>query len=192
MSEPSDGFVELTLDAEAETDQEAEEKAVASYRDLRAAAHLPSAEPRYVNVYPPWEPDRQRHRMLLGHAQQLLDEGAFSLAVVIAQTAVEALVKQVIEDGLRARRLGGLRAHINRYRASLQEQQTRKLWMELTNDEIGRSNPWKPYVEHVDRRNKLVHEGLEPDEPSATRSLAAVGAMIEHIETLPPRREDTE
>lgn len=189
-TEPSAGLVELTIDADVETDQGAEEAALADYRQLRAAAGLPPADPSYTNVYPPWRPDRQRHRELSDRAQALLDGSEWSLAVMIAQAAIEVLVRQVVEDRLRARRLGGLRAHLNRYRASLQEQQTRKLWLELTNDEIGRSQAWKPYLEHVDRRNQLVHEGLELDEPGATASITAVRLMIEHIETLPQAQAD--
>ena len=188
--EASAGLFDLTLEADGDSDEEARRKALAEYAELRTAAGLPPGEPGYAIVYPPWQPERQRHRELFERAQALCEAGETSLAVVIAQAAFEALIRQTVEERLLAREIGGLRDHLHNYKAALQESQSRKLWLELTHDEIGRHRGWNSYLEHVKRRNDLVHEGVEVDQAGACASISAVLLLLEHIESLVPPRTD--
>lgn len=104
MKDPSDGFAELQFEVVAETDDGALRRGLKNYRELRLDAVLPPHDPPYTSLQPPW-PGRQpqfRHQARLERAQDLLDRGDWDLAVVVAQTAVEVLVAQVISDRLQA------------------------------------------------------------------------------------------
>jgi hypothetical protein len=188
--EASDGLFDLTLEVDAVGDEQALQRALSAYAELRTAAGLAPGEPGYASVYPPWQPERQPHHELLQRAQALREADEASLAVVLAQAAFEALIRQTVEDRLLARGIGGLRAHLHNYRAALQENQSRKLWFELTRDDIGRHRGWGSYLEHVRRRNGLVHEGVEIDQAGASESIAAVLVLIEHVESLAPPAMD--
>lgn len=104
MKDPSDGFAELQYEVVAETDDGALRRGLDDYRELRLDAGLPPHDPPYASLQPPW-PGRQpqfRHQARLERAQDLLDRGDWDLALVVAQTAVEVLVAQVISDRLQA------------------------------------------------------------------------------------------
>jgi hypothetical protein len=186
--EPTEGFAELMLEVFDPTGEEAAERALRLYQELRGAGGLAAADPDYVNVLAPWsgwEPGA-RHRGLLNRAQDLLTLGDRDLAVVVAQTACEVLVAQVIGERLDAREVGSLRLHItSQIRTySLNDDKTRKLWNELTNDEIGRLPMWQKYRSHVARRHAVVHQGVLVSEAAASESFEAVEALIRHVEEV--------
>lgn len=186
--EPSDGFAELMMEVVAETDQGAVVTGLDMYRDLRIAAGLGAADPPYFTLHPPW-PGRQpqhHHRVLLERARRLQERREWDLATVVAQTAFEVRVAQVVYERLEARSLGGLRAHITSHirSYSLLDDRTQKLWDELTEDAIKQADSWAQYRDHVGRRNAVVHQGIDVTEADAAASLAAVDAMIAHIEQL--------
>lgn len=192
--EPTDGFGELQFEVVAETDEGALRRGLEHYRDLRLEAHLPPHQPPYSNLQPPW-PGRQpqfRHEVLLERAQLLLDSGEWALAVVVAQTACEVLIAQILSDRLQVigDRLGefqlpplrtSLIGHVKTY--SLNDDRTRQLWDDLMEDTITQVGAWRDYKDHVARRHGVVHQGVEVSHAEAAASLAAARAMIEHVQT---------
>jgi HEPN domain-containing protein len=190
--DPSDGFAELQYEVVAETDQGALRRGLEDYRDLRLDAGLPPHEPPYASFQPPW-PGRQpqfRHQAGLERAPNLLDRGDWDLAVVVAQTAVELLIAQVISDRLQAigdhleeNQLPALRTNLTRNvkTYSLNDDPSRELWDDLMHDTIKQADVWADYKDHVKRRHGVVHRGVEVNEDQATASLAAAREMIEHI-----------
>ena len=194
MKDPSDGFAELQYEVVAETDDGALRRGLEDYRELRLDAGLPLHDPPYASLQPPW-PGRQpqlRDQARLDRAQDLLDRGDWDLAVVVAQTAVEVLVAQVISDRLQAigdhlheNQLPTLRTNLTRNikTYSLNDDPTRELWDDLMEDTIKRANVWADYKDHVKRRHGVVHNGVEVRQAQATASLAAARAMIEHIQS---------
>jgi hypothetical protein len=198
--EPSDGFAELMIHVPAETEDGAARRGLETYRSLRTIAGLPRAEPSYFYIQPPW-PGRQPYgrqyqpRTLLERAYDLIQRGDHDLGVVIAQTACEVLIAQVLNERLEARELGTLRVHITSTipAYSLNDDRTRKLWDELTGDEINQVSAWRKYKAHIVRRNGIVHRGSVTDEDEAQESLQAVQAVIEHVEQVrsrPPLRPE--
>ncbi len=186
--EPSGGFAEVMLEVVADTDQGAVRRGLDEYRDLRIAARLEPADPPYFTLHPPW-PGRQpqhQHRVLLERARKLQEGGERDLAIVVAQTAFEVLAAQVVYERLEARDVGGLRAHITSHirTYSLLDDRTQRLWHELTNDPIKQAGCWARYHVHVGRRHAVVHQGADVTEADAAASLAAVDAMIVHVEQL--------
>jgi hypothetical protein len=82
--------------------------------------------------------------VLLQRAGELLDHGVPALAVIVAQSAVEVLVRKVISERLQAREIGGLREYIigGIRTHTLNGDRSQTLWLELTGDEINRASPW--------------------------------------------------
>lgn len=193
MKDPSDGFAELQYEVVAETDDGALRRGLDDYRELRLDAGLPPHDPPYASLQPPW-PGRQpqfRHQARLERAQDLLDRGDWDLALVVAQTAVEVLVAQVISDRLQAigdhleeNQLPTLRTNLTRNvkTYSLNDDPTRELWDDLMEDTIKQADVWAEYKDHVKRRHGVVHRGVEVNQAQATASLAAARAMIEHVQ----------
>jgi hypothetical protein len=144
-----------------------------------------------ITLYPSWQgeqrPDERRHLVLLQRAKKLQEDGVPGLAVVVAQSAVEVLVRQVISERLQAREIGGLREYIigGIRTHNLIDNRIRKLWLELTGDDVDRAAAWAGYRAHLKRRNEVVHQGEDISADEADSSLAAAGAMIQHIEDLP-------
>jgi hypothetical protein len=126
--------------------------------------------------------------VLLQRAKELQEQGVPGLAVVVAQSAVEVLVGQVISERLQAREIGGLREYIigGIRTHSLNDNRLRKLWLELTGDEVIRTSGWPEYKAHLKRRNQVIHEGGDISADDARSSVAEAEAIIEHIEGLPP------
>ena len=190
--DPPDGFAELQFEVVAETDDGALRRGLEDYRDLRLDAGLPPHDPPYSSLQPPW-PGRQPQlgdQARLERAQDLLDRGEWDLAVVVAQTAVEVLIAQVISDRLRAigdhleeNQLPRLRTNLTRNikTYSLNDDSTRQLWDDLMKDTITNVDVWGGYKDHVKRRHGIVHQGVEVSRPQATASLEAARSMIEHV-----------
>jgi hypothetical protein len=84
---------------------------------------------------------------------------------------------------LRAYILNGVRKH------NLNDDATRTLWQVLSGDEINQTGPWREYKRHLNRRNDIVHQGTSVTDAGAAASVAVVGAMIQHVESLPLRRD---
>jgi hypothetical protein len=131
---------------------------------------------------------------LLVLAEAQVAAGHFGVAVVIAQTVIEASVEfaftilfflNVPRSGETMRALLPDRTFMNRA--------TRTLWNDLTYDDITEPrSEWKAYHEHIERRNKVAHGnvffGWDPDEDvtevQAKASLQAVRAMRDHIDRV--------
>jgi hypothetical protein len=191
--DPPDGFAELQFEVVAETDEGALRRGLEGYRELRLEARLDPHEPPYASLQPPW-PGRQpqfRHQVLLERAQDLLDRGDWDLAIVVAQTACEILIAQVISDRLQVIgdkleevQLPPLRTNligqVKTY--SLNDDRTRQLWDDLMQDTITRADVWREYKDHVKLRHGVVHGGVAVDKAKAAASLAAAQAMIAHVE----------
>ena len=187
--EPADGYAEFLLGAVADSEEDAVAQVSKNYRSLRETAGLPPAAPEVLFVNPPWVGTRpQRHREHLARAEALLEADQPDFAVVIAQVAFEALVRQAVTDELNARGLDWLGSHIKFRSYSLAEDRQRRLWKDLLGDDIGRSGPWGKYKRHITRRNLVVHEGSPVDSSDAAESIDAVEAMIDHVETARRRR----
>jgi hypothetical protein len=192
--DPPDGFAELQYEVVAETDTGALRRGLEAYRDLRLEAGLPRHDPPYSSLQPPW-PGRQpqfRHEARLERAQDLFDRGDWDLAVVVAQTAVEVLIAQVISDRLQAigdhleeNQLPPLRMNLTRNvkTYSLNDDPTRELWDDLMQDTIKHVDVWGEYKDHVRRRHGTVHKGVEVSRAQAAASLEAVRSMIQHVQS---------
>ena len=131
---------------------------------------------------------------LLALAEAQVANGHFGVAVVIAQTVIEASVEfafmilfflNVPRSGETMRALLPDRTFMDRA--------TRTLWTDLTYDDITKpADEWKAYHQHIERRNKVAHGGAvfssdpseDVTEEEAKASLQAVRAMRDHIDRV--------
>jgi HEPN domain-containing protein len=124
------------------------------------------------------------HTALLDTARAFLQRDECQVAVVIAQTAVEVLVEQIVSEQLSKRSTTPqLQEWIKeRGKPFGLTNQSRALYVALTNDEIQKTPFWERYRRHVTRRHDVVHRGDLVDRPMAEESVAVADEIIRHLE----------
>ncbi len=136
------------------------------------------------------EPEESFELALFRVAEAQIASGHHFLAVVIAQAAVEAVVEVtfmalfVVNLPRSTRTL--LEVLPDR---SFQKRGTRRLWTELTDDDLtSHRDIWRPYQKHIERRNRAAHGsgfvGFFEDAISrgeAEASIEAARNMTTHI-----------
>jgi DNA-binding XRE family transcriptional regulator len=143
-----------------------------------------------VSVTPVFDFDPESFEQTLYRtAEAQNDAGHHFLAVVTAQTAVEAVVQSVFTTlfGINLQRSLQTMNELLPDR-SFMAKGTRMLWEELTGESITKQPLWKPYVKHVERRNPAAHGsifGFPTGEPiskqDAQESIEAARAMTAYL-----------
>jgi HEPN domain-containing protein len=131
------------------------------------------------------EPLLPYHTALLDTAKAFLGRDEYQVAVMIAQTAVEVLVEQVITEQLKKRKTAAEVEEWILNRAmpfTLIGGSTQKLYIDLTNDPIQQAPFWERYTRHTRRRNDVVHRGKPVEKPMAEESVAVASEVIRHLE----------
>ena len=138
--------------------------------------------------------DKPFGEVLLDVAQAQIEVGHYGVAVVIAQTVIEASVEHAF----------GFLFHLNIPRSqetmrallpdcTFRRPASRKLWRELTNDDIREPrDEWNAYNRHLDRRNRAAHGGIlygwlpseDVTREEAEASIEAVRNMRAHIDRV--------
>jgi DNA-binding XRE family transcriptional regulator len=135
-------------------------------------------------------PEESFELALFRAAEAQIEAGHHFLAVVIAQTAVEAVAQSVFITlfGINLPRSSRTMNELLPDR-SFMAKGTRMLWEDLTGDRIAdKKELWRPYVKHVERRNPAAHgaifgfpAGDAIDEEGANESIAAARAMTAYL-----------
>jgi hypothetical protein len=140
-----------------------------------------AAKPGY-RVAPPLLP---YHAVLLDTARAFMVRDECQVAVVMAQSAVEVLVEQIVTEQLRKRRTAPEVEEWVLARAKpfgLTGPNSLTLYIALTGDQIPRATFWDRYKRHVTRRHGVVHRGEKVTPQAAEQSLSVAEEMIRHIE----------
>jgi uncharacterized protein (UPF0332 family) len=143
-----------------------------------------------------FEEGEETHDVFLTAAETLLEAEYYSAAVVSAQTACEVITEEAIDFWILDLRMAGDRGkRLNSVLNTLMEafqtynltnDRLRRLYIELSDDEIQEEPFWQRYKEHVDRRHRVVHQGYITTKKEAEQSLAVAREFVEHIKgTLP-------
>jgi len=106
--------------------------------------------------------------------------------IVAAQTAFEVYVRGLLRNLLRNAASGEvIDVVLSRSRSmTLRDPQGQRLLAALSGSRPAQQNKiWQRYVEHVKRRNGVVHEGAEFDQDAASESIRAVERLISWIDT---------
>lgn len=129
--------------------------------------------------------NRSQARERLGHAGDLLAGDEPELSVVVAQTACEVLIKDVlltlarphVSDELWPWVVGRVR------RFTLIDDPTQELWQSVVGSKIQQQPFWSEYSKHVNRRHRIVHAGETTTVEDARASLRSAREIIDYVES---------
>jgi hypothetical protein len=109
------------------------------------------------------------------------------MGVVASQMAVEAFVDDAFASLLKGQGVSSdvatslLECIPDR---SLMDRRTRKLWTSLTGNVISKADDWSAYHRHIERRNRVVHDGARMDADHARESLETCIGLIRHMQKV--------
>jgi hypothetical protein len=122
-------------------------------------------------------------RYLMTVAQDLIEQGQFSIAVVVAHMACEVATEEKLSKAFTEKGLQYLKepviAFLNGY--NLATQRIRNLYVALTGDEVHNAPFWSQFTESATRRNGIIHKGLTVDKSAAEKSYKAVADLLTHL-----------
>ena len=120
---------------------------------------------------------------LLNLAKIFMNQGHFSIAVVVAHMACEIASERAISAAFAARGIPELEdpveSFLNGYK--LGNPRIRQLYTALTRDEIERNPFWEEFKASGDRRNAIIHRGATVDKTTAEKSLKAAHELVAHL-----------
>jgi hypothetical protein len=166
----------LALRIYATTATEATEQAGALFRRIRAAAGLEPAPTLVLGYISPWW-QANRIPILGREAQALHQQGRHELAVIRRQTATELAIASALTSLLREQHPHADPAQLIRRGTTLRDDQSKAFLEMLTGRRIQDEDWWRGYIEHLKRRNAIVHEGLVITREDAVASIQACHAL---------------
>ena len=180
---------ELVLFSREDDADRARDGAIDVYQRLRRAAGLDAEPARVVSLERPSRKSksrRRKHRLdvrLMNEATRVLrSESHFEWAVVLAQTACEVYVRDILER--RAAQLGdaAVEAVERLPGTNLANKSVLRTFHEMT----GYTPPddyewWREYQAHAQRRHRIVHAGARITRQDAEDSIEAAKAMIDFL-----------
>ena len=120
---------------------------------------------------------------LLTTAQDLIEKGEFSVAVVVAHMACEISVERTISRAFKAKGVDYLQQPIEDLLPSynLANDRVRNLYNAATGSEIQKQPFWQQFKESATRRNKAVHEGKIATKAEAEASFNAASCLVKYL-----------
>lgn len=128
---------------------------------------------------------RERYQVLLDAAKKLREQGYHAAAIVTAQTACEVCTELVLSamlhtSGIEKRVAVLITDPLPNY--NLLRKRVQQVYEAFSEDKIRRGEPlWQSFRTHVERRNKIVHQGREATPQEANDSIAAAEAVIGYL-----------
>jgi hypothetical protein len=120
---------------------------------------------------------------LLSTAQGLIDQGQFSIAVVVSHMACEIAVERSFDEAFASKGIPELEEPVtdllNGY--NLATERIRKLYTALTGDKIQDRPFWRKFKDSAARRNRIVHGGAIVGKAEAEESQKAASDLIGHL-----------
>jgi hypothetical protein len=186
---PRSELKELVLFSREGDEERAREAALDVYQRLRRVAWLDPQPARVVSLERPSgtarggaRKDRLDVALTREAARVLRSESHREWVVVLAQTACEVYVRDVLERG--AAQLGdaAIESVTRRPGTNLDNEGVRRVFHELT----GYSPPqdtewWREYQAHVQCRHRIVHAGARVTRQDGEASIEAAKALIEFL-----------
>jgi hypothetical protein len=120
---------------------------------------------------------------LLALSQTLINQGEYSISIVVSHIACEVAVDRVFEAAFKSREIEYLEEAIERLLPgnNLSNPNIRRMYTALTGDEIQAQPFWSRFAESAGRRNKVSHNGKTYDKPEAEASLAVAKEIVAHL-----------
>ena len=153
------------------------------YTRLRRAAGLAAEPALVVSLERPGRPYRSpdsREYTLMTEAKRVLDIGSnFEWAVVLAQTACEVYVRDILERCSATLGEAAVDTVQRLPSSNLASASVRRVFREMTGyTPPAEADWWHDYQAHAQRRHRIVHAGDRVTRADAEDSLAAAKAMI--------------
>ncbi len=122
-------------------------------------------------------------RTLLTVAPRLIDEGQFSLAVVVVHVACEVATEQRLSEAFVRKGIqyleGWVENSISGY--SLANNRIRELYTALTEDAVQNASFWQDFKKSAKRRNSIIHRGQIVTKADAEESYRAGDRLLMHL-----------
>ncbi len=120
---------------------------------------------------------------LLSAARSLIDDGQFSIAIVIAHMACEIASERVLSDAFAHKGIQYLEESLNDLLNgySLANERLRTLYTALTGDEVQKQSFWQKFRESATCRNQIVHRGTIVGKAEAEESFKATSDLVAHL-----------
>lgn len=122
-------------------------------------------------------------QILLSTARGLIDDGQFSIAVVVSHMACEIATERSLSESFAKKGIQYLEEPVVDILSgyNLANNRIRKLYTALTGDEIQNQPFWKRYTESAKRRNRIIHQGVIVGKAEAEESFKAASDLISHL-----------
>jgi hypothetical protein len=170
ITDGHDGDSLIALRVFAKTREEATDEAKYRYSQIRDKAGLPYASALVLGYIAPWW-HRNRLRHLSREAHELHRQRRHELAVIRIQTANELSIAETMRKLLGGQHPEADLGALMRLPSNLRDDRAKAFLQMLCGRRI-QDEPWWPeYVEHVTRRNAIIHEGIAISYEDAVASL---------------------
>jgi hypothetical protein len=168
-----EGEATLAIYVMARTAEEATAEAEHLLRKMRREAGLADRDAAVLGYISPWWGSSSRGAQISREAMQLLKDGRDEWAVIRIQTSCELNIAQTLSSLITDRFPDVDTKRLIRRPASLADHQTRELLHLVTGKRIQDELWWPRYVEHLQRRNAILHDGVAITHEDAQASVAA-------------------
>src|SRR5829696_6084054 len=183
---PDSDLKELVLFAREDDEERPRDAVIDVYQRLRRVAGLDAQPARVVALVRPPRKGRSRapkHRLdvrLMQEAQRVLNsESHHEWVVVLAQTACEVYVRDVLDRGAAQMGEAAVERVAQLPSGNLDNERVRSVFEELTGYTAPEETEWwSDYEAHVQRRHRIVHAGARVTRADAESSIRAAEAMI--------------
>jgi hypothetical protein len=121
---------------------------------------------------------------LIESADTWHEQGHYKEAVILAQIALELFTEKVLGHLYHTRHIEYLKPDFEHLliNYNLGNGKVSSLYMTLSGDHINQEPFWKNLTDHVELRNRLVHDGEDATQEQSAASLKAVKALIAHVQ----------
>jgi hypothetical protein len=120
---------------------------------------------------------------LLSVARKLIDEGEFSLAVVVAHMACEIATEASLSEAFGKKGIPDLEKSVMEFvnGHNLANERIRKLYTALTGDNVQNEAFWAKFKPSSKRRNDIIHNGLHVGKAEAEESYKVTNDLVAHL-----------
>jgi hypothetical protein len=142
--------------------------------EVLSGVHAQATVQTEVTTYP---------RTLLAIAHRLIDEGQFSIAVVVVHMACEVATEQRLSEAFARRGIKYLEDWCGNSMSgySLANDRIRQLYTALTEDAVQNASFWEDFKMSAKKRNNIIHRGQIVTKVDAEESYRAGGRLLMHL-----------
>lgn len=122
-------------------------------------------------------------RALLGVARRFIDQGDFSIAVVVAHMACEVATERRLSEAFVTKGIQYLEAAVTKFFSgyNLGNEKIRNFYVAITGDHVHDAPLWPKFKHSAERRSKIIHNGLLVGAAEAEESYKVATDFLSHL-----------